>query len=85
MATPGVERCVLRAAVGDDNYAIVEQVASLLDSLTQRGVISAQGLGVLLSGLAAEIVAQKVIAEFGSGLSFGPVVIDTRTPEDPPT
>lgn len=83
MAAPGVENIVLRAAVGDDNFAAVEQVASLLDGLVRRGVISREGLGVLLSGLAAEIVAQKVITEFGPDLSWGSLVADTPTPEDP--
>ena len=84
MAAPGVERVVLRAAVGDENYADVEQIAEKLDALEARGVISESGLALIIAALADEIVTQRVLREYGP-LSFGDCVRDTSTPEDPST
>jgi len=78
-----VERVVLRAAVGHDNYADVEKLAALLDGLEARGAISAEGLSVIIAAIADEIVTQRVAVEFGSFLSCDPAERDTPVPEDP--
>jgi hypothetical protein len=78
-----VERVVLRAAVGHDAYAQVEKIASLLDELERRGVISRDGLGAVVRVLADEIVTATVLRDFGSDLSFGEGEGDTPGPEDP--
>jgi hypothetical protein len=76
-----VETVVLRAAVGDENFPAIEQIAALLDALGARGVISNEGLGVILGAIAAEITAQRVISEFG--LLDVLRSNDTSAPEDP--
>lgn len=83
---PSVEsvvlRAALRAAVGNRNYAIVEQVAELLDALKQRGVIGEDGLSNVLASLADEIVTATVLREFGKDLLDTMGANDTSTPED---
>lgn len=83
MTAPGVERVVLRAAVGDENYPDLEQAITRLDALALRGVISEEGLGHVISTLANEIAIQRVLREFGIDLSTTRDWIDTLTPEDP--
>lgn len=89
MTPRSVERVVLRAAVGHDNYADVEKLAALLDSLEARGAISPEGLSVIIAAIADEIVTQRVAVEFGSFSSFDsflscdPSERDTPVPEDP--
>lgn len=78
-----VERVVLRAAVGRDNYAQVEKAAAALDELEARGIISRDGLQAIVAVLADEIVTSAVLREFGSDLSFDRDPSDTPTLEDP--
>jgi len=80
-----IERVVLRAAVGRDNYPPVEKAAAALDELEARGIISRDGLQAIVAALADEIVTSAVLREFGSDLSLSSSEGDTRTPEDPPT
>lgn len=75
-----VESAVLRAFIGNDDYADVEKLAGILYSLKARGVIGEEGHAVIMAAIADEMIVQAVIvAEFGKALSFG----DTPAPEDP--
>jgi hypothetical protein len=78
-----IERVVLRAAVGRDNYPRVEQVASMLDELAERQVIAPEGRDALVALLANEIVTASVLRECGCDLSSLSGERDTPTPEDP--
>lgn len=77
-----VEAVALRAAVGDENFRTIEQIAALLDALEGRGAIGPGGLGVILATIATEITAQRVISEFG--LLEARQSNDTRPSEDTP-
>lgn len=95
MTAPGgtraaVERVVLRAAVGDHNYRLIEELAELLDALCARGLIVEEGLGNVLQTLADEIVTATVLREFGKDLLGALGANDTAsltapTPEDDTT
>ncbi len=82
---PNVERVVLRAAVGRDNYAEVEKIATALDELESRGVICPEGVAALTTLLANEIVTAAVLREHGIDLSLRPAFGDTAPLEDPHT
>jgi hypothetical protein len=78
------DAALLRAAVGREGYAEIEQIAALLDSLVRRGIIDAGGPPSLLNLLACEIVGQAVI--HGAESLPGKVALgDTPTSEDDPT
>lgn len=87
MTAPGaavtVERAVIRAAIGAENYAVIEQVLVRLDLLKRRGVIDEEGLSHIIATVAEEIVTARICADFG--LPDAWLVRDTPAPEDPTT
>lgn len=83
MTPPSVERVVLRAAVGHDNYGDVERLVVTLDRLERRGALTEGGVGAILVTLAEEMVAAALLRDELERLSSSAPVVDTPTPEDP--
>lgn len=80
-----VESVVLRAAVGDDTYGHICAIATELDALEHRGVISRQGLSTIIETIADEMITQSLARELMSHSTGEAVLSDAPTPEDPRT
>ena len=64
-----VDRNVLRSLLGKESYDDVEVVGRLLDRMVARGSLSEEGLSMVLSHLAEELVATAVATAFASSLT----------------
>lgn len=82
MTSTNVERAVLRAAVGRDNYVVVERLASLIDELVARGVIDDEARTRVVRALGEEIIVAAVMRD--ASLQAARDGADTPPLEAPP-
>jgi hypothetical protein len=58
-----LDRAVLRAEVGDQNYARLESICARLSELESRQIISPEGARAISLALADELAAQAIARE----------------------